>query len=307
MRTLGVPYEQINSEQMIKRVYNFAAPLDGSSPSGTSVTVPGGGSTTFQVTVPSLATHTPTVTWLFDGATVATGASIVAPASVLPGGSHTLQAVIQDTTAMVRNDPARVLRATRSWTIAGGALSIPGAPSSLAATSAGSGVTLTWAAPASGSPPSQYVIEAGSTTGLADLANFSTGTTSTTFSTSGVGAGRYYVRVRSSNAAGVSAVSNEALLVVGGVCGGPPSAPVLSTVTTGSTVTLSWSAPSGATSFVLEAGSATGLANLVDSDVGGTPSYVATGVGAGTYFVRVRAKNSCGTGVPSNETVVVVR
>jgi hypothetical protein len=115
------------------------------------------------------------------------------------------------------------------------------------------------------------------------------------------------VRVRSSNAAGVSAVSNEALLVVGGVCSGPPPAPVLAAVTAGSTVTLSWSAPSGATSFVLEAGSVSGLANLVDSDVGGNPGYVATGVGAGTYFVRVRAKNSCGTGSPSNETIVVVR
>lgn len=307
MRSLGVPYEQINTEQMIKRVYNFAAPLDGSSPSGTSVTVPGGGSTTFQVTVPALATHAPTVTWLFDGASVATGTSIVAPASALPAGSHTLTAVIQDRTAMVRTDASNVLRATRSWTISAGALSVPSAPASLTATSAGSSVTLTWTAPASGSPPSEYVIEAGSATGLADLANFATGSSATTFSTSGVGAGRYYLRVRSSNAAGRSAPSQEALLVVGGMCSSAPAAPTLTTQVSGSTVTLSWTAPAGAASFVLEAGSATGLSNLVNSDVGGGTSYVATGVGAGTYYVRVRATNSCGTGSPSNESVVTVR
>ncbi|MBI3399993.1 MAG: hypothetical protein HY048_01125 [Acidobacteria bacterium] len=307
MRSLGVPYEQINSEQLIKRIYNFSAPLDGSSPSGTSVSVSGGGSTTFQVTVPALATHSPTVTWQIDGVTVATGTTLVATAPSVPSGAHTLTAVIQDSTAMVRNDPSRVLRATRSWTVSGGTQTAPDAPASLTVSSSGSSVTLTWTAPATGSAPREYVIEAGSATGQADLANFATGTTSTAFSTSGVGAGRYYVRVRSSNAAGRSAASNEALLVVGGVCTGPPAAPVLSAVTAGSTVTLSWSVPSGATSFVLEAGSATGLSNLANTDVGGTPSYVATGVGAGTYYVRVRAKNSCGTGSPSNETTVTVR
>ncbi|MBZ5555730.1 MAG: hypothetical protein LAO77_00500 [Acidobacteriia bacterium] len=307
MRTLNVPYYQINTEQIIKRYYNFAAPLDGASPSGTSVTVPGGGSTAFQVSVPALATHTPGVTWLFDGASVATGPSLVVSASALAAGSHTLTASIQDTTALVRSDPSSVLRATRSWTINAGTLTAPGAPSSLSATSTGSSVSLAWNAPASGSSPSEYVIEAGSATGLADLANFGTGNASTTFSASGVGAGRYYVRVRSSNAAGRSAASNEALLVVGGVCSAPPSAPILGAIVNGSTVTLSWTAPSGATSFVLEAGSATGLTNLANADVGGAPSYAATGVGAGTYYVRVRAKNACGTGSPSNETIVNVR
>ncbi len=308
MRTLNQPYYQINTEQIIKRYYNFATPLDGASPSGTSVTVPGGGSTTFQISVPALATHSPSVTWFFDGASVATGPTLVAPASAIPPGSHTLTASIQDTTPMVRNDPSGVLRTSRSWTISAGSggLSAPGPPSSLTATSTGSSVALAWSPPASGSAPSEYFIEAGSAAGLADLANFSTGNASTTFGASGVGAGRYYVRVRSSNALGKSAASNEAVLVVGGVCSGPPSPPTLSTSVNGSTVTLSWTAPAGATSFLLEAGSATGLTNLANSNVGGAPGYIATGVGAGTYYVRVRAINSCGTGSPSNETVVTV-
>jgi hypothetical protein len=32
----------------------------------------------------------------------------------------------------------------------------------------------------------------------------------------------------------------------------------------------------------------------------------ATGVGAGVYYVRIRAKNACGMGGPSNEVVLVV-
>ena len=36
-------------------------------------------------------------------------------------------------------------------------------------------------------------------------------------------------------------------------------------------------------------------------------TFVASGVAAGTYDVRVRAKNNCGPSAPSNETVLVVR
>jgi hypothetical protein len=58
---------------------------------------------------------------------------------------------------------------------------------------------------------------------------------------------------------------------------------------------------------VLEAGSRSGGTDIVVTDVGGATSMTATNVGAGTYFVRVRAKNGCGTGAPSNEVAVIVR
>jgi peptidyl-Asp metalloendopeptidase len=88
----------------------------------------------------------------------------------------------------------------------------PQPPGSLAANTVGSSVSLTWAAP-SGAVTS-YVIEAGSAPGLADLANFSTGSTATSFSATGVGNGTYYVRVKAANAAGTSGASNEVTLVV---------------------------------------------------------------------------------------------
>ena len=76
-------------------------------------------------------------------------------------------------------------------------------------------MSLQWAAPAHGGVPTTYVIEAGSARGLADLAHFSTGSLATSFSASGIAAGVYYVRVRASNGAGISAGSNEAVLSVG--------------------------------------------------------------------------------------------
>ncbi|MBZ5560719.1 MAG: hypothetical protein LAO77_25985 [Acidobacteriia bacterium] len=52
--------------------------------------------------------------------------------------------------------------------------SIPGAPANLTASAAGSSVTLRWTAPSTGNAPAAYQLEAGSTSGSTDLANFST-------------------------------------------------------------------------------------------------------------------------------------
>jgi pathogenesis-related protein 1 len=190
--------------------------------------------------------------------------------------------------------------------------SAPGAPSNLVATSAGSSVTLTWAAPQSGDPVQAYIIEAGSASGLANLANFSTGNNATTFLASGVGAGSYYVRVRAMSGSGaMSGPSNEALLIVGTAgCTSPPGAPggLAIVSTTGGTVVLAWTTAAGnPTSYIVEAGSAPGLANLANNDLGSpTPGLTATGVGPGVYYVRVRARNGCGVSGPSNEITVSV-
>src|SRR5262249_56712905 len=116
--------------------------------------------------------------------------------------------------------------------------------------SSGSSVFLNWARPAPGGAPSAYSIEAGSAPGLANLAIFSTGSTATSFGTSGVGAGTYYVRVKATNAAGTSAASNEAPLVVGGgACTAAPVAPsgFGLTVNSGGTVSFAWNGSGGAT------------------------------------------------------------
>jgi len=193
----------------------------------------------------------------------------------------------------------------------GSPLIAPGAPSDLTAAASGATVSLAWRAPTTGGPPTAYVIEAGSAPGLSNLGNFSTGGTTTSFASSGIGAGSYYIRVKAANAAGTSAASNESLLTVSaGGCAGAPGAPSgFLTSVNGSTVTLRWNEAAGnPTTYLVEAGSAPGLSNLASSDLGSpATSFVASGVGRGTYYVRLRGRNGCGTGPVSNETVLVVQ
>jgi hypothetical protein len=96
------------------------------------------------------------------------------------------------------------------------------------------------------------------------------------------------------------------------VCSSPPGAPAAVSVVSsaGSTVVLKWEpAPGNATSYAIEAGSAPGLTNqgTRESWASEQPVYTATRVPPGTYYVRVRAKNRCGTGPSSDELTVVVR
>ncbi len=194
------------------------------------------------------------------------------------------------------------------------AIGPPGPPSGLVASSTGSSITLLWIAPATGGAPSAYIIEAGSASGLLNLASVSTGSVATTYSTINVPNARYYLRVRATNVFGTSGPSNEAVLFVGPACANPPNAPGnlrLTSIGPGR-LTLAWDlasvAPGNApTSYLVEAGSASGQANLATIDTGNTATtFSATGLSPGTFYIRVRAKNSCGTSVTSNEVVAVV-
>jgi hypothetical protein len=114
-------------------------------------------------------------------------------------------------------DSARTINNTRAivanYRAPAGAAGPTAPPTGLMATAAASTVTLTWTAPSSGTPTA-YVVEAGSSSGLVNLANFSTNSTATSFSAGGVGRGTYYVRVRATNPAGTSGASNEVALIV---------------------------------------------------------------------------------------------
>jgi hypothetical protein len=184
----------------------------------------------------------------------------------------------------------------------------PQTPTNLVASVAGTVVTLTWNAPAGGGAPAQYVIEAGSSSGAMNLATMPTAGAATSFSAMAP-PGTYYVRVKARNAAGTSAASNEVVVIVGGGGRTVPAAPVGLTFTrTGSVVSLQWSPPTqgGAPdSYLVEAGSIPGASNLAMFDVGLTTTITATAA-PGTYFVRVRARNTGGVGPASNEAVIQV-
>lgn len=90
----------------------------------------------------------------------------------------------------------------------------------------------------------------------------------------------------------------------------PPGPPVgLMAAVTGSHVQLDWSLPASspvATAYLLEAGTAPGLRNLLTMPLGAATRFEAAAVPVGRYYVRVRAINATGTGGASNEVVVDV-
>ena len=94
-----------------------------------------------------------------------------------------------------------------------GCVSAPGPPASFTYTVLARTVTLHWAAPASGGPPAQYVLEVGSASGLSNLATIPTASTAVSLATPAP-PGAFYVRIRAQNACGTGAASNEQLIVV---------------------------------------------------------------------------------------------
>ena len=168
----------------------------------------------------------------------------------------------------------------------------------------GSTVGLSWSA-ATGA--TRYQVRAGTSPGGSNAFNGDVGNV-TAIKAVNVATGSYFVRVFAVNASGESLASNEVRVDVGvpGPCP-PPAAPAnLSRIVNGSLVSLTWGAATGATSYLVEAGSASGLANLAVIDTGSPILGLQANAPPGTYFVRVRAKNGCGLSAPSNQVTVTV-
>jgi hypothetical protein len=86
----------------------------------------------------------------------------------------------------------------------------------------------------------------------------------------------------------------------------PTALPALEVTVSGYEVTLTWGAAAPVASYVIEAGSAPGLADLAQLDTGTTATSVTVNAPGGVYFVRVRARSGTVIGPPSNEVVVTV-
>jgi hypothetical protein len=173
---------------------------------------------------------------------------------------------------------------------------LPATPGQPVATISGSLVSLTWTAAAEASG---YQFEAGSWPGQSNLlATRVTGTSLSAQAPPGV----YFVRARGRNGCGTGAASPDTMIAVG--CVPPGAASPLSATVSGGVVTLQWNNAAGAVDYVVEAGGSSGAGDVASIPRAGT-TLVAQAP-PGTYYVRVRPRNACGSGWWSNELVVVV-
>lgn len=292
MRSLGRPFEQINTEQHIRRIYNLVSPIDSATPEGTALTVTRGVPNYFALAVPAPRTHALAVAWYVDGALSGTGPEFSSEAMTL--GTHRLEARVRDTTGLVRSDPIGLLGATRAWdvTVQDGPTSVP---TFLRVVSiVDHTVTLAWTPP-SAFAPTGYVLEGG-VTPREVLASIPTGSAAPTFTVTAP-TGAFYVRMHALDGTARSGPSNEIRIYVG--VPGPPAPPTnLLGVGSGSTIVLAWeNNPQGGApaSIVLDV-SGTGSTALV---LPATESFTYTDVPPGIYTLTVRAVNSAGASLPS--------
>jgi hypothetical protein len=180
---------------------------------------------------------------------------------------------------------------------------LPSAPQNLQASVVGTTLTLSWQAPAQGTPVSTYIVRAGTGPGLSNVYDGPVGTATTV--TSPVANGTYHIRVLAQNATGVGPATADVVATVG-VPPGAPQSVVASA--TGGVVTLSWAAAAGGgavSTYIVQVGTAPGLSNVFSGAVGAATT-VSGAVGPGTYYLRVLAQGPGGTSDPSTEVSVTV-
>lgn len=117
MRSLGVPYEQVNEQQLVKRIYNRVSPLEWSVPSEPTLAVSLGLRQIFEAAVPEPTTHELSVSWLVDGQLAGTGLWFALDSMNLALGFHAVEVRVEDRTDKVRQDPEAALSESREWIV----------------------------------------------------------------------------------------------------------------------------------------------------------------------------------------------
>jgi hypothetical protein len=117
MRTLNQLFEQVNSEQLVRRIYNRVSPIDSTSPASGSLQLTTAQTQTFSVTTPSPLTHELTVSWAIDGQPAGIAPALNVSAGTLGAGSHTVEATVRDQSTFVRSDPEQLLTERRTWSV----------------------------------------------------------------------------------------------------------------------------------------------------------------------------------------------
>lgn len=179
-------------------------------------------------------------------------------------------------------------------------VSVPGAPGTLTAAPGNTKVTLAWGA-ATGA--TSYNLYRGTAAGGEAATPIAMGIGGTSYTDTGVVNGTtYFYKVSGVNAGGIGARSNEASARPAAVQ--PPGVPGNLTATGAiGKITLQWSSGSGAASYTVYRGTASGAQATAPLATGvtGTTYADTTGLNGVTYFYKVVAVNLGGTSGASNE------
>jgi len=260
--------------------------------------MPGSNGTVFRWSPPLIGT--PITDYLLEIG-LASG-DYVFSTSVGPVTSFTLPGGIGAATVYFRVTPFNALGRGTPSDEAGVRPGPPSAPRNFTVSAAAGAVSFSWSPPTFGAPIASYYLEFGTQPGV-----YVGGTALsplTTSLTAPLPDGLYYFRLTAGNGYG-RGESVESSVYTGPPCT-VPGAPVLSGSVSGSTVTLSWTTPSG--------GPIDGYSILLTFQPGMPETVIAT-VGdntitgpasTGTYLVRVRAHAPCGSGGRSNQISLTV-
>jgi hypothetical protein len=175
----------------------------------------------------------------------------------------------------------------------------PPSPPLFTASTSGGNVSLEWYNAVGNA--STYQLHVGTSLNSSNIGSFNVGS-GTTFSAVAP-PGAFYTRMQASNPCGISALTPDVLISVGGVA--PPPAPTASATVIANMVNLQWNAAAGAGQYRLDAGSGPGLSNIATVLTPFT-SLTANAVPPGTYYVRISAIGAGGVSLASNEVVVIV-
>jgi hypothetical protein len=119
MRALGVDFCEVCAEVLVKSKYELIPPIESFFPAAAAIALIGSDSVSLGVVTLQPATHALSIQWYVNGAAVsgATSPSFSVSAPRLGNGMHQVKVRVVDNTSMVRNDPARLLSDSTSWTI----------------------------------------------------------------------------------------------------------------------------------------------------------------------------------------------
>jgi hypothetical protein len=115
MRVVSNPWEQINSEQLVKQIYAIVDLIDRADPPVSTLHHKQGDVRRFSVQTPQPA-HPLTFAWRVDGGSLLSQSTYLDLKLNLSPGSHSVEVTVEDPTTFVRGDRPR-LKQAHTWTV----------------------------------------------------------------------------------------------------------------------------------------------------------------------------------------------